>query len=250
MSIKQAMKQWVSSNNRVSVFHQDEGDIQDLIEDVETEHYEPVCNQFKRGAFLRMLELTEKSADLYREIGAVINDDWTIGKPTVGDYYQVKVERPTEEDYKGTFHTHPFGAAVPTSKDIVEMIMSGDKIMCIGKGGYRQTQVKCYSNQYGNKDWNILENKVNNVNNAMSKFDTEMKQLYPDRKGTNLANFLANNDKLASKIKDELEIEKRRINESASKLVPEKQSCSWERVPHMYIHGGATKYTDKEMESL
>ena len=221
MTIRQSMNQWLHGN--VSVFHQIEP---------------PLCQRFSNDTVKEMLDIAEDSADVALEKGAPIYDDYTLGKIVTGTSYSVAVPRPSRT--MGTFHTHPFGSPFPSGKDVVEMIDSEDKILCIGRGGYRMTRVGCFT-QPRDRDWMQMGIEIERAGMEVSAFNEEMREKHPGKVGFALRSYLNEHDTANWYRMIDLKDKEDRLGRKASKLTyPERPfvpDCSWDRPVEKWIRG-------------
>ena len=102
-----------------------------------------VCDAIPPHTKDAMINISTKSAAKEREMGAPITQDYTLGNVLTGTMEQVPVPRPAGTI--GTYHTHPFGWAKPSTYDMLEALNKDDKIMCIGASGKIGTKIACFT---------------------------------------------------------------------------------------------------------
>ena len=167
-TIGQALNNWLQKQN-TSVMHQ-----------------EPtICDMLPPDTRESMISISVKSADKVREMGCPITHDYTLGKVITGTRERVPIPRPA--DSIGTYHTHPFGWARPSTYDILDALNKDDKVMCIGATGMIGTKIACFTPK--DPKWPKLRFKLRLLSDDINDFNKKIGEKYRQR-GIDLRNLL------------------------------------------------------------
>jgi len=135
-----------------------------------------VCDNFPSESRTSMIATSDVSAEDYLERGMAIKGDLTTGDIFRGTRTRVHIPRP--KGTIGTFHTHPYGFAIPSGHDLMDAIVKNDKVACIGATGMVGTKVACYTPK--EPDWNILREELLWLRNDIRNFNETMRLKYRD----------------------------------------------------------------------
>lgn len=206
-----------------------------------------ICQSFSPETIKTMMDITEASADVALEKGAPIHADYSLGTIVTGGPYSITVHR--VKDAIGSIHTHPFGNTYPSGHDVVEMMAEDDKILCIGRGGYIKTRVKCFT-PTGDTDWEKIATDVEVMRQKFNAFNEEMAIAHPELAGGPLRQHLRFHDTPNWYRMIDLEGERRKLRVKADKLTPLERPwvpvCSWERDTEIEIRGGIPETLEEE----
>jgi len=136
-----------------------------------------VCEAFPPHTKDAMIDISIKSADKEREMGAPITGDYTLGKVLTGTRTRVPIPRPTGTI--GTYHTHPFGWAHPSSYDMLDAMNKDDKVMCVGASGKPGTKIKCFTPK--DPKWSELRYKLRLLSDDINDFNNRVGAKYRQR---------------------------------------------------------------------
>jgi len=133
-----------------------------------------VCEAIPPNTQEQMVAISLDSASKWREMGAAITHDYTLGRVFTGTQYKVLLPRP--EGTIGTYHTHPFGAPFPSVTDALEAMSRGDNVMCIGSSGKPGTKIQCFT---PNKPkWNDLQFKFRLLLDDIKDYNKKLGKKY------------------------------------------------------------------------
>lgn len=136
-----------------------------------------VCDRFPDHTRGAMISISTKSALKEREMGAPVTHDYTLGSIITGTMERVPIPRP--EGTIGTYHTHPFGWARPSTYDILDAMRKDDKVMCIGASGKIGTKIACFEPK--EPKWSELRFKSRLLADDINDFNKKVGVKYRQR---------------------------------------------------------------------
>lgn len=144
-----------------------------------------ICNYFPEHTKDAMIGISESSANILREKGAPITQDYTLGKVLTGTRNRVLIPRPPGTI--GSFHTHPMGWTRPSPYDLLDALERNDKVMCIGASGKIGTKIACYTPK--DPRWSELRGEFASLAGSINEFNKGIGRRYKP-KGLKLRKLL------------------------------------------------------------
>ena len=181
-----------------------------------------VCDRFSAREKTKMFDIAEESRDKLLEMGAPIRYDYTLGDVVTGTKYEVSVPHPPGTI--GTYHTHPYGFAMPSGMDILTALVQGDEVMCVGKSGYTATRVACYTMR---PEWELLRDEAVSLDKEIAEFNERIKRKYPGWKGGKLRKLLRDRDHEEWSNLRDLETKREKLMDKAEEKYPIPADCSF-----------------------
>jgi len=136
-----------------------------------------VCAAFPEHTRAAMIDISTRSTDKLREMGAPITHDYTLGKVITGTRERVPIPRPAGTI--GTYHTHPYGWARPSTYDALDTIFKDDEVMCIGASGKIGTKIACFTPK--EPKWSELKEEFKELDKDIAIFNKKITGKFRER---------------------------------------------------------------------